>query len=238
MADTGWLTPASAVSSSVTATTESTAWTTISNAFDDDYSTRASSTSSSKSGGVTEALVMTQFGFSGTIPSGAVVDGIELQLYQHHTFSKRGLIYIEIICPGLNGSDYSTQAISSFTAGETEAIPYSTDPADATIVSTADGDKTYHLLGGSSSLWISGVERSHVVATGFGFTAIVSHPSASDGARFYELSVRVHYTEVASDPMSVRDAGLWKTASPFVRDSGIWKPATPSTRTGGIWKAS
>lgn len=239
MPDTGWISPASAVSEVVAATTENGPWSTISGAFDDDYFTAAINDSTVKTALQTcEALVMTQFGLSGLIPTGAIVDGIELEFYEYAVFDHRPNPYFEIICPGLNDTAYATQPTASYTTSGASA-PYSVEYNQGTNLVTPAGTLRKYVLGNSSSLWISGVDNSHVTATGFGFAAIYSFGGDyPDNATIQELKIRAHYTGGASDPMSVRDGGLWKTASPFVKDAGIWKPATPSTRDGGIWKSS
>lgn len=240
MPDTGWITPASAESEIVATTTENNPWTDISGAFDDDFSTKASSYSTNKTPLQTgEAFVMKQFGLGGLIPSGAVIDGIELEYYEGRVFDHRPWPYFEIICPGLNETDYATQAVAAYTCSTSAPPPYSTDYNDGTDVLTPAGEKRKYVLGNSSSLWIPGVDYSSVTAAGFGFAAVYQFPGDyPDGALIFELKIRVHYTGGASDPMSVRDGGVWKAASPFVKDGGVWKPATPSTKDGGIWKAS
>lgn len=240
MADTGWIIPANTVSEIIVATTENIPWADISGAFDDDFFTQAYAGSSAKTPLQTgEAFVMKQFGLGGLIPSGAVIDGIELYFYEDFVFDNRPHPYFEIICPGLNETDYATQPVTSYTCSTTAPSPYSTNYSDGTDISTPGGVKRKFIVGSSSSLWIPGVDYSSVTASGFGFAAVYQFPgNYPDNAEIYELKIRVHYTGGASDPMSVRDGGAWKAASPFVRDGGVWKPATPSIRNGGVWKAS
>ena len=36
----------------------------------------------------------------------------------------------------------------------------------------------------------------------------------------------------------VRDAGVWKTAIPYVKDAGVWKLAVPYVKDAGVWKGT
>lgn len=39
-------------------------------------------------------------------------------------------------------------------------------------------------------------------------------------------------------PVHVKDAGVWKQATPFIRDGGVWKAAALSVKDAGVWKAA
>ena len=238
MPDTGWISPASAVSEALQISSIIGTWTNPTHVSDGDFYTPASFGNPGKSDAFGQGFVVTQFGLAGVIPDGAVIDGIEFRYYEHYQFDNKPTLWLEIICPGLNGTDYANQQGAAFTVNEIQPVPFNPSYSNGTTVTTPAGDRREYVLGSATDLWITGVEYSHVAAAGFGFAFIYLYPGYSDNSELFEVAVKVHYTGGASDPMSVRDGGVWKTASPFVRDGGIWKPATPSTRDGGIWKAS
>jgi hypothetical protein len=226
MPDTGWISPGS-----FTQLSGGDNWINPANAFDANESTAATGNEDSKGGtSFLRRLHGYNLNLASILPASFTVDGIELRYITSDIQIPQ--VWMEIAVPGKRDvSTLNSAALSSWTARPGAAAPY--DTSDRTL----DGSKSFSDLGGSTSDWGLTIADTDVVSSNFGPMLACSY-DLFDGLFIYEVYLKVYYTALASDPMSVRDGGTWKTASPYVNDGGIWKPATPNIKDGGIWKSS
>jgi hypothetical protein len=173
--------------------------------------------------------------FGAGIPEGSIIDGIETRI----TYG-----YFSSYVPFLQFLDgYSTPVTKNQLIGGNEQFfevrngqssPY--DPHDTTNRTAPDANRYTNVWGAPNALWgFSSLTAAAVNDPEFGLM-LSGNADGYQGMSLHEVKVRFHYTEVANDPMSVRDGGTWKAASPYVKDGGIWKPATPSIRAQGLWQ--
>lgn len=222
MPDTGWVSPGSVADTSSNA---SARLVDSVNMFDGNTATEGFFNADSDKGGWGGIPIaeFTNFGFDSLIPNGASIDGVEVRTQVSDVGGGTFIGHPRItIIPTALGSLQSTiNSVAPYTAQQQYNLPSSNN---------------IHIIGGSSSLWNATISYSDVTSITFGLEVV---GWLFDGyVSLSHIEMRIHHTGGASDPMSVRDGGVWKAASPFVKDGGVWKPAAPSTRDGGVWKAT
>jgi hypothetical protein len=166
MASAGPNSPDSAVDDSGIGTI---AWSTPGNVLASDNSYAQANITAS--GGTTHYVKATDFDF--TIPSGATIDGIIVEV------ERRAGVASAI-------EDEAVRIVKGDTIG-------STDRSSATLWPNAD---TYETYGSASDLWGETWTDSDINSTGFGFAIACQNNSANDRqARIDHIQITVHYTE-------------------------------------------
>lgn len=151
---------------------------------DNSYATQAGHTTN------TDYLRLSSFGF--TIPSGATIDGIVVEVESSRAGAGPGSSrFDEIRVTKVAGTPVGSDGESS------------TTPVDPT--------ETYYSWGSSSDLWGTTWNDSEINSTGFGVMVAGSHIVTGGSAtwRIDHVRVTVYYTDAAGQPMWTRRGGLW-----------------------------
>ena len=129
----------------------------------------------------TDYLRCTNFGFS--IPTGATIDGIEMEIDKHATLSSI--------------KDYSIRLRDS--SGQVGDNKSSTDWWDLT------DDDAYNVYGGSTDTWNAGLSVSDINSADFGIDIAVKNHGTSNTAYVDHVRIKVYYTEA---PQQYQDSDI------------------------------
>jgi hypothetical protein len=237
MPDTGWVSPSAHDNAYLHTSVNN--WGAISNAeraYDGDIGTGAviSGDNTKNFSGVSYGLHLYGFGFDTLIPAGATFEGIELRLRSRVPIDQDYDQFIWFNIPGVVEEDSTTSYTVSELTNSTVSSEYYRN-ANETVTTGLPDNYLENIIGSPTSTWSPDVTLAKIQENLFGPVIVFDCQSYVD-RQLSEIAMRVYYA--GGDPMSVRDGGTWKTASPHVKDGGIWKPATPHVKDGGVWKSS
>ena len=159
-----------------------------------------------------QTAIVTNFTFG--LPSGATIDGVELQVESRAT----GGTWTQVV-QLYNGSAIGN---SKSTTG---------------ITSTTDETRTY---GGAADLWSATLTQAIVNGTGFGVIVTANRTAGTGGTRFEidSLQMRITYTE-SSGPtqlMAVKLGGVFSDKPTKIKLGGTFVEKQAKIKIGGVFQ--
>lgn len=208
MADTGWKSPSSGASVTKSGSTIHWSYPTYIYASDDQRAYKRHYEMDK-----THWLRATNFGFS--IPSGAVISGIEVRI------EKRASAAIII-------EDWQVKIVK----GGSEQ---GDNKASSQVWPTSD---TYFYYGGSTDLWGLSWTPADINASNFGVSiSAINWEETSAVAYVDHIQIKVYYSVGVN--VKIKVGGAWKDATEMkIKVGGAWKDANQiKIKVGGAWKS-
>lgn len=177
-------------------------------------------------------LILGNFGFDVSIPSGSTLDGMEVEVQYSSNDATAYIVTFEVVTASNTSLDYSTTfspATDLYTwyTSSTNGSPYV--PYPSTVVK----------FGSSTTKFTGFTTMGNVASQYFGFRTYLISPDGYASVSIDFVRCKVYYTApTIMLNASANDGGTWKATNPLkVNDGGTWKePLKVSVNDGGVWK--